>query len=843
MRAQLWVGFLAILGSACGGGGAAPASADRTVPLPVVAGLSVSATTDALTVSWSTAGDGLSYVVLRTDGGVHVLGITQQTSWKLTGLSAGEIACVAVKVRVGGADGTASAPVCAQAPQMDPAPPAGETPFPGPAWVPGVQLPVTPAAAFVAGGRLWVVGTAFRGNVGLRQTVSAALDDAGLPRTWEIASAAPTNSNTYAGWAGVDLLQFFAVGGTCCGAGVLPRPGFVHAAALHPDGSTSDWTRADAAPDLNLSGAGALSDSRHLYTLGGTWWSGGSFTGYGTGVPFVYVADLDQGTISGWRRSAPLPRQAGSVAATFNQGVLYALLPGEPAAPASVAYARPAADGSIPEWRMTSAVAGLVRIASAGGRLYGLDEEGTLLIASPGSNGDVTSWSQDSSGPLAERPALLIGSESHLYWLSGPTVLVATPDKATGRVGKEPSPAPGLPAAVRASTPASGSVRLTWDAVPGAESYEVRLDGGDTARTSSLEWTATGLDPLVPAQFAVRAANSAGAGPWTPATSIVPWPSSTWRPGIDLGGFREYAFLAGNTLFAVAYPSPFAAPLDGTGLPWGSIGRVRYVGNQAPHHSNEAGAVFPVPDGAACLVLSGGRDYQQDPGTSAVSTWCMRDDGFEGEPISPGPAEPMPSGRFDHASAALGRGVYVLGGSQQDANGATAALSDVSFATFGADLSVRGWTRTTPLPGAAATLAATAAQGRLYAVAPSFAPDRVLVAQAATDGSLGAWKEAGRMPFARSAPSAIVVGGYLYVLGGGGEGEPTALIGKLDASGSVASWSADRADSFVGQRQNPAVLSRGDRLYVFGSWGFQSGTTALQFTDIDPATGRFKPWR
>src|SRR5205823_2861388 len=115
--------------------------------------------------------------------------------------------------------------------------------------------------------------------------------------------------------------------------------------------------------------------------------------------------------------------------------------------------------------------------------------------------------------------------------------------------------------------------------------------------------------------------------------------------------------------------------------------------------------------------------------------------------------------------------------------------------------------------------------GRVYAIAPSFAPDRIFCADVAADGSLAPWREAGRMPYARTRPSAIIVHGFLYVLGGSVDPEPTVLIGRVDsATGAVDSWVADPADSFARHLANPAVLFRNDRLYVFGSSGDSSAS-------------------
>jgi len=87
--------------------------------------------------------------------------------------------------------------------------------------------------------------------------------------------------------------------------------------------------------------------------------------------------------------------------------------------------------------------------------------------------------------------------------------------------------------------------------------------------------------------------------------------------------------------------------------------------------------------------------------------------------------------------------------------------------------------------------------------------------------------------------SAIVIGDFLYVLGGGQEPQANVLIGRLDReTGAVLSWNSDLANSFVGQRATPSVIARGNRLYI--NAGFSTGG---QMADIDPASGNLINWR
>jgi len=181
----------------------------------------------------------------------------------------------------------------------------------------------------------------------------------------------------------------------------------------------------------------------------------------------------------------------------------------------------------------------------------------------------------------------------------------------------------------------------------------------------------------------------------------------------------------------------------------------------------------------------------------------------------------MTISRFDHASVVLGRRVYVLGGAQQDQDRVVTPLADVSSAPIGPDWNTGIWRSTTPLPFAAQDIAAAAGQGRIYAVIPTPGQIRIFLAEENPDGSLGAWSETLGIADSRAGVSATVIGDFLYVLGGTQE-----------------SSNSDPANSFVGQRANPPVIVRGNRLYISGGSG-----SGGQRADIDPTSGNFISWR
>ncbi|MCX7748368.1 MAG: fibronectin type III domain-containing protein [Clostridia bacterium] len=82
---------------------------------------------------------------------------------------------------------------------------------------------------------------------------------------------------------------------------------------------------------------------------------------------------------------------------------------------------------------------------------------------------------------------------------------------------------PQAPQNIKA-TSTSSSVTLTWDKVPGAEAYQIEVNGVVVEDSSKIvfdtTYTHTGLSPNVQYNFRVRALNVGGPGEWPRATSI-----------------------------------------------------------------------------------------------------------------------------------------------------------------------------------------------------------------------------------------------------------------------------------------------------------------------------------
>jgi hypothetical protein len=142
--------------------------------------------------------------------------------------------------------------------------------------------------------------------------------------------------------------------------------------------------------------------------------------------------------------------------------------------------------------------------------------------------------------------------------------------------------------------------------------------------------------------------------------------------------------------------------------------------------------------------------------TGAVGAWA--------------PQAMLPIVRMHGAAALSGSNVYVVGG----LDATSTAIANVERATLGADGSIASWEELPALPGPRSHHAMVIAGSTLYVIGglqgdPAATNTDYLDVLAATieaDGTLGPWTTAGTLPVGIDTASAIVMGGYVYVIGG-----------------------------------------------------------------------------
>jgi hypothetical protein len=769
-------------------------------------------------------------------------GDPEHRSADILGLTEGATYTFTVTAFAGGGAIGASAPVRSN-------PVTIRTQWPAGAWRQAPSLPNASAiTGFVIGRRLFFVGPG--------EIDSAPLDDSGAPGTWQVSALisgfarADSSFRAMSSGDGHSGFLYVSGGGSAPGA----SSDTVQVAAVSDDGTIGTF-RPTSPLSPGRSSHDTLVVGQRLYALGGLWWSGGSYTGIGSQLPFVELADIrDDGSLTPWRKTTPLPRLGGWRAAA-HEGRIYAVAPHGWGA--DVLIGEPGRDGGIAAWRRATAQPGwypgsVVTLAASDGFLYlvrggeklNADQRevptASIAIGHIEPDGDVTSWEiadADAFNGPRFHPAVAAGG-GKLYLTGGgfSDVQWARIDPASGHlanVAPVPRPRPpGAPQRVRAS-PDNGSVSLEWTAPDddgGLPITSYRIIGSQDRIDAGLSTSLTigGLQNGLPYMFQVVARNQAGEGAASgPIDDVTPSASPLWRefrpspaPSISQG-----FLFAGEELF---FPGGrlATAPLDSGGMPWNLIG----PGWLGEHPRNSwAQALLPRGTAGACAYEVGGTDPYDASGITTIE--CFEADGFLGkQTLIPRPSALLTPARIGGAAAIAGTWLYSLGGATRTGQGAQTPLDDVSFAPILSDGSIGSWNHTTPLPQPMDAPTVVVYRGDLYLIGPR----AVLRASPAADGSLGQWRTGGvQLPFPLAPAKAAIAGDLAYVIE---QTSGSLLVGRFDRStGAVTSWESDPAEAVPAMRVLGVAPAPG-RLYVWT-------TETLAIARLDPETAHPVRWR
>jgi hypothetical protein len=181
-------------------------------------------------------------------------------------------------------------------------------------------------------------------------------------------------------------------------------------------------------------------------------------------------------------------------------------------------------------------------------------------------------------------------------------------------------------------------------------------------------------------------------------------------------------------------------------------------------------------------------------------------------------------GGYGAASVTLNGYVYFIGG--KDAGGSFTAA--VNYAKLNADGSNGVWSTTTVLPADRWQTVAVAYNGYIYLVAGNTdgaGTDlaSIIYAKQNPDGTLGAWNSTTSLPVNRRNHAAVVVNGYMYVIGGQQDataGVGTTYFAKLNHDGTISSggWATTGAlPGAVTRSGTQAVVANGAIYYLGGA--------------------------
>lgn len=221
--------------------------------------------------------------------------------------------------------------------------------------------------------------------------------------------------------------------------------------------------------------------------------------------------------------------------------------------------------GGQPTARLLLGANGLLYGVTTGG---GVTNDGTLYsMTTAGAVVPLHSFNGTTDG-IAPNATLIEGRDGRLY---GTTFGFNTPGTVFKFAFAPATPTNFVAAATSSNGTASGEVRLTWDAVRSANSYEVYrgtvsgnlnlLSTGSVLITNS--YIATGLTPGVQYFFAVVAVNEAGSSPRSAESSAIPSgfvPDDRPSGGSGGGGSLDAAMLALLSLAAAGCARRARAP-------------------------------------------------------------------------------------------------------------------------------------------------------------------------------------------------------------------------------------------------------------------------------------------
>lgn len=187
----------------------------------------------------------------------------------------------------------------------------------------------------------------------------------------------------------------------------------------------------------------------------------------------------------------------------------------------------------------------------------------------------------------------------------------------------------------------------------------------------------------------------------------------------------------------------------------------------------------------------------------------------------------LPTDVFVHTSVIVNGYVYVMGGvsSYDQPNNIATASNEVYFAKLNSDGSTGVWkTSTNNLPASLYGSSAVTSNGYIYVMggqastSNASTTNSVYYAKVNASGTTGNWLALGNLPAKLAGSAAVVANGYIYLVGGSNEsGAISSVIftAKLNSDGTLGSWTAS-ANSLPAARAAPSALVLNGYLYVMG---------------------------
>ena len=313
--------------------------------------------------------------------------------------------------------------------------------------------------------------------------------------------------------------------------------------------------------------------------------------------------------------------------------------------------------------------------------------------------------------------------------------------------------------------------------------------------------------------------NSAEVSTW--ATTSQSLPAARYGGAtVTANGYVYY--IGGNNTSNVAQTTVYSAKLnsDGTVGTWSTL-------TSTPLPSARMRATATVVNGYVYVL--GGLDASSTA-TQTVYSAKLFADGTIGNWST---TNQMPTVRRGGSTITANGYIYYVGG--QDNAGTP--NTNVYYAKANPDGTISGWTMSpTVIPQARYNTAATTANGYMYILGGTNSSNvqqtTVYYAKLNGDGTIGSWTTASNpLPAARAESSAVVMNGYVYMLGGADTLSyvSTALYARLNADGSIGTWST-AANGMAANRASAGGFVSNGYMYMVGGYNGSTGVATVTHT-------------
>ena len=201
------------------------------------------------------------------------------------------------------------------------------------------------------------------------------------------------------------------------------------------------------------------------------------------------------------------------------------------------------------------------------------------------------------------------------------------------------------------------------------------------------------------------------------------------------------------------------------------------------------------------------------------------------------------------AAVASATHLYVIGGVDNRGNYAR----DVEYARIASDGSLESWQKTSPIKLGRFYLSAVIVGKYLYVLGGGYGPlggqnlptPSVERAVINSDGSLGNWEMISNMQLPRRGLKAVAYAGRIYAIGGySGVFLKSTEYATVNADGSLSPWTLDPQEANLDRYIHSATLME-DRIFLIGGHVQNSEQMSYgdgEFARINP-TGMLNPWQ